>query len=118
MRILLPVDGSIYSQTAIRFLAARQSAFGDDLKIELLNVQHLIPKALIELLSLTAVNAYSEAESQKIFDSLDDTVTRSGLIAETQSLTGDIGDTIVEEAQKTQANLVVMGTHGLSLIHI
>lgn len=114
MRILLPVDGSIYSQTAIRFLAARQSAFGDDLKIELLNVQHLIPKALIELLSLTAVNAYSEAESQKIFDSLDDSVTRSGLIAETQSLTGDIGDTIVEEAQKTQANLVVMGTHGRS----
>lgn len=49
MRILLPVDGSIYSQTAIRFLAARQSAFGDDLKIELLNVQHLIPKALPSL---------------------------------------------------------------------
>ncbi|EJX01542.1 protein containing UspA domain protein, partial [gut metagenome] len=114
MRILLPVDGSVYSKTAIHFVASRQAVFGSGMNVELLNVQHLVPKALIDLLSLTAVNAYSEAEAQKVFDALDDTIKASGLVAKTQALTGNIGDTIVEEANKTHTDLVVMGTHGRS----
>ena len=114
MRILLPVDGSVYSKTAVKFLAARQAAFGDDLKVHLVNVQNLIPQALIDLLSLKAVNAYTETEAKKVFAALGETLDEVGLVAEKKALTGDIGDTIVAEAKATNADLVVMGTHGRS----
>ena len=39
MRILLPVDGSVYSVVAIKYLAARREMLGDDLRVLLLNVQ-------------------------------------------------------------------------------
>lgn len=51
MRILLPVDGSEHSRHAIRFIAERV----DRGTVELLNVQHIVPEALIELLGLESV---------------------------------------------------------------
>ena len=57
MRILLPVDGSEHSRHAIRFIAERV----DRGTVELLNVQHKVPEALIELLGLESVrNAYQD----------------------------------------------------------
>lgn len=68
MRILLPVDGSEHSRHAIRFIAERV----DRGTVELLNVQHKVPEALIELLGLESVrNAYQD-EGQKVFESLKD----------------------------------------------
>ena len=55
MRILLPVDGSDHSRHAIRFVADRV----EHATVELLNVQHKVPEAIIDLLGLESVrNAY------------------------------------------------------------
>lgn len=114
IRILLPVDGSIYSQNAIKFVAARKPLLGENLKVELLNVQELVPEDLADDVLLMAVNAYTKAASAKVFDQLAYLLEESGLAVEKKGIAGPVGDTIAEEAKKTGTDLVVMGTHGRS----
>ncbi len=110
MRILLPVDGSEHSRHAIRFIAERV----DRGTVELLNVQHIVPEALIELLGLESVrNAYQD-EGHKIFESLKD-VTEP-LNAKEVTLGGDLGSTIAREADRMDADLIVMGSRGRSAV--
>lgn len=110
MRILLPVDGSDHSRHAIRFVADRV----EHATVELLNVQHKVPEAIIDLLGLESVrNAYQE-EGQKVFDSLKD-VTEA-LDAKGVVLGGELGPTIVQEADRMDADLIVMGSHGRSTV--
>ena len=48
MRILLPVDGSEHCRNALRFIASRQALSPEkEATVELLNVQHSIPEAVI-----------------------------------------------------------------------
>ena len=43
MKILIPVDGSKFSRTAVDFVASRSTLVGDNPDVEVLNVQMAIP---------------------------------------------------------------------------
>lgn len=70
MRILIPVDGSVYSRNAINFVASRRQLIGDDLKVDLLNVQDVVPEDYDDDVIFEAVDPYTKAASKKVFEKL------------------------------------------------
>ena len=114
MRILLPVDGSIHSQNAIRFVAQREALAGGSAEIELLNVQYLVPDLITNMMGLEAIQAFYQAEGQKVFAGLRSTIKESGIDAKEKIISGDFGPAIAEEAERMNADLIIMGTRGCS----
>ena len=71
MRILLPVDGSEHCRNALRFIASRQALSPEkEATVELLNVQHSIPEAVINALGLDSVRKASQDEGMKVIDAM------------------------------------------------
>lgn len=114
MRILVPVDGSSHSRTVLQFLAARRALLGSSPTIDLVNVQHSVPSAVMQFLDLQAVRSAYEAEGRKVFDAIKADIDLSGLEPEEKVILGDAGTAIAEEADRTEADLIVMGTRGLN----
>ena len=114
MRILVPVDGSSHSRKVLQFLAARRALLGSSPTIDLVNVQHSVPSAVMQFLDLQAVRSAYEAEGRKVFDAIKADIDLSGLEPEEKVILGDAGTAIAEEADRTEADLIVMGTRGLN----
>ena len=66
MKILLPVDGSVYSRSAIDFVATRASLLGKHPDIELLNVQ-TPPTFLQKLFSRETLDEHTAKEAENTF---------------------------------------------------
>ena len=105
MRILLPVDGSIHSKNAIRFVASREALTAGSPTVELLNVQYLVPDLVTNMMGLEAIKAYYQAEGDKV-------IAETGLDAKEVVISGDFGPAIAKEAERMNADLIIMGTRG------
>lgn len=112
MRILLPVDGSIHSKNAIRFVASRKALTAGSPTVELLNVQYLVPDLVTNMMGLEAIKAYYQAEGDKVFAELRDVIAETGLDAKEVVISGDFGPAIAKEAERMNADLIIMGTRG------
>lgn len=115
MRILVPVDGSEHSRAALRFLAGRETMLGNRPEIELLNVQNVVPQRIVDMLGLESLESYYQNEGKRIFDGLADEIAAAGFTPKKVVLGGDIGEVIAAEAEKTDADLIIMGSRGQSL---
>ena len=111
MRILLPVDGSEHCRNALRFIASRQALSPEkEATVELLNVQHSIPEAVINALGLDSVRKASQDEGMKVIDAMREDAGDLDVRAKVEG--GEFAPVIVREADHMDADLIVMGTHG------
>ncbi len=108
MKILVPIDGSSYSENSLAFLASRASLFGDNPTIELLAVFDSLPGNPVS----SAARRYCDDKSEEIF------VTARGILAGKKvnliemSLAGNPAEQIAKEAVRMGADLIVMGSRG------
>ncbi len=116
MRILVPVDGSASSKRIIEFLGSRVSIPGEKPEIELLNVQYSIPEGIVQRFGMEAVKEVYESEGRRVFDALAPALEAAGLKCGKKVLYGEFGKAIAREADAFDADLIVMGTRGLSPI--
>ena len=65
MKILIPVDGSKYSRTAIDFVASRSTLVSSSPEIEVLNVQMAIPTRATRVVGKDVVSSYYADEAEK-----------------------------------------------------
>src|SRR5512138_3813854 len=65
MKILIPVDGSKFSRTAVDFVASRSTLVGSDPDVEVLNVQMAIPTRATRVVGRDVVSSYYEEEAEK-----------------------------------------------------
>ena len=114
MRILVPVDGTEQSRHMLRFLAGRETMLGSHPDITLANVQYSVPEAVIRLLDLQSVKSACEAEGRQVFDKLRDEISQLRADVKETVLYGDAGEAIAAEANRIDADLIVMGTRGLN----
>lgn len=113
MRILLPVDGSKHSRNALRFLASRQALAPErEATVELLNVQHSIPEAVINALGLDSVRKACRDEGMKIIEAVRDDAGPLDIREKVEG--GEFAPVIAREADHMDADLIVMGCRGLS----
>ena len=108
MRILLPVDGSEHCRNALRFIASRQALSPEkEATVELLNVQHSIPEAVINALGLDSVRKASQDEGMKVIDAMREDAGDLDVRAKVEG--GEFAPVIVREADHMDADLIVMG---------
>jgi nucleotide-binding universal stress UspA family protein len=112
MKLLIPVDGSPYSEAALQFVAARRFPLATRPQIDLLNVQYPVPPRAGRAVGAELVRAWHEAESRRILK------PAAGILADSQlepawfHRVGNPGLEIAKWAQKHDVDLIVMGSHG------
>ena len=116
MNILLPTDGSPPSAAAIA--EVRQRCWPEGSRVRVLSVvQHPTPPPVGEFVmgmadDMDEMLKQEKQRAEKIAGDAASSLEGSGLAVEKTVLEGDPDDTIVEEAERWPADLIVMGTHG------
>jgi nucleotide-binding universal stress UspA family protein len=116
MNILLPVDGSEQSATAVQTVLKRPWPSGSNVRI-LAVVENAGPPPVGELMLSPAVDLgqlrqQNIANAEKLIAEVAASLRASGLSVDKTVREGDASNSIIDEAKDWPADLIVMGTHG------
>ena len=109
MKILIPIDGSCFSQCSLSFLTSRCALLGKNPDVELLVVIPAVPE---HLMNPDNAERYYAQEAQEILNSAHEFLEQRNISASKKFLTGQPAEKIAEEAARINADLVIMGSHG------
>jgi len=120
MKILLATDGSDYSKAAVKAVADRPWPEGSEVRIVSVMELPFVPTADVWVLPDSYYDDLEKAAKAQAEAAVKDAVKeiRSGkaagleIIAETRS--GSARSVILDEAEKWDADLIVLGSHGYS----
>ncbi len=116
MKILVPVDGSKYSDAALAFIASRTRLIGAKPEVALLNVQAPVPPRIERVASRATIRAYLAAEANRILEPAVAKLLGAGLAVRSNFAVGAAGAEIARAAARSGADLIVMGSHGHSAV--
>jgi nucleotide-binding universal stress UspA family protein len=116
MKILVPVDGSRYSQEAVRFIKSRTTLLGRNPQVRLLNVQFPIPPHAERVVGKDACQAYYQDEADKVLTPLTAALKDAGIDAERSFAVGRPSERIAQAAQQGDVDLILIGSHGHSAL--
>jgi nucleotide-binding universal stress UspA family protein len=112
MKILMPVDGSIFSKSALSFIASRRALIKLDPEIELLNVQYPVSTRVARAAGSELILNYHETEANKVLKPALTALKRAGVKAKATALVGSPGDDVSRVATAGAVDLIIMGSHG------
>lgn len=116
MKILVPVDGSPYTQRMLSYLAAHPDWLGPAHAYTVVHVVAPIPPHAASALDKATVKAYYDDEADKVFAPIREFMQRQQLPASFVSKPGHVGDVLTEMADKEGFDLIIMGSHGQSAL--
>jgi nucleotide-binding universal stress UspA family protein len=116
MKILVPVDGSKFSRTAVDFVASRSTLVGANPEVEILNVQLAIPTRATRVVGRDVVSSYYTEEAEKALKSARTRLEKAGMKPAVRFAVGNPAEEISATAAKDKVDLLVMGSHGHSAI--
>jgi nucleotide-binding universal stress UspA family protein len=116
MKILVPVDGSKYSRTAVDFVASRSTLVGTNPEVEVLNVQMAIPTRATRVVGKDVVASYYTDEAEKALKPARTRLQKAGIAPTVRFAVGNPADEISAAAAKDDVDLLVMGSHGHSAL--
>ncbi len=116
MRVLLAIDDSEFSQEAAREVENRLTAPKTTVRVLHVVGSFVPPAAAIWDAggSLDAVNKEVSDQFQQLVDDVAARLKARGISAEGVVKEGNAGKVIIEEAKEWDADLIVVGAHGLS----
>lgn len=117
MKILIAVDGSVYTEKAARFVAGHRQSLGSDAELHLLHVKLPLPKGLaIEnaraLLGDSAIDRYYKEESEAALAPAEKLLRDAGVPFKSSFAVGEIAEELQKCVDKNGIELLVMGSHG------
>lgn len=115
MKILVAVDGSIYTQHAINYLVRHAARFGGA-EIELLTVHPPIPARPARHLGRGVVDGYYRDECEKALAPARRALKKAGVEFTEGFMVGNPGEVIAAHADKGRFDMVIMGSHGHSAL--
>ena len=116
MKILVPVDGSKYSRTAVDFVASRSTLVGSSPEVEVLNVQMAIPTRATRVVGKDVVSSYYTDEAEKALKPARTRLQKAGMTPTVRFAVGNPAAEISAAAAKGDVDLLVMGSHGHSAL--
>ena len=112
MKILVPYDGSSYSQNSLEFVASRTTLLGREPEIRLLVVQEPLPERAAALIAADGVKAYFDDAAEKVLAPARKFLKKHCITVEERVLQGDPAEVIAREAEAFKADLIIMGSRG------
>ena len=112
MKILVPVDGSLFTKRMLAYLAAHDEWLGGAHQYTLLHVAPAVPPRAAAVLDKFVLQAHYTEESDKVFKPLRTFFAKQKIAAEFVAKVGAAADTIASLADKGKFDLVMMGSHG------
>ena len=114
MKILIGVDGSIYTDHALEFLASREGFLATSPEIEMLSVVPQIPAGALRFIERDTLEGYYKDCSEKIFKPIRKFLKGKNLPVNEVYTVGDPSEGVAAEAERTKPDLLVMGSRGRS----
>lgn len=116
MKILLAVDGSKNAIDATVSLVNHTNWFRDKPVVRLITVHLPVPKigGMGAVISHEMIERYYREEGGKMLADCEQLLKNAGITFTTGILVGDVAATICAEADKEKADMIWMGTRGMS----
>lgn len=116
MKILIAVDGSPHTRKALDYLASHRAAFVTGHELLIVHVCIGIPGHVARHVSKDVVTDYYAEKSAKVIDPVTHDLAELGIANYTMELRhGHAAEEILKVADTSNADLIVMGTHGQGL---
>jgi nucleotide-binding universal stress UspA family protein len=116
MKILLPVDGSEYSNRMIAYVAAQTGLFRDEHHYILFTVVPTIPLRSIDKQKYADLDEYCLGQANTVLGPLRSFSNQArGKVTEFY-VYGDQSEEVVKYANYEKVDLIVMGSHGYSAV--
>ncbi len=116
MKILVPIDGSEFSKHSIEFVCSRTTLLGNHPSIELLSVQAPVPSRASSLVGPGALKTYYQEEADTVLNPAIQELKEAGVVAQSRYAVGEPAPTIAQVATDSEADLIIMGSHGRSAL--
>lgn len=113
MKILLPVDGSVHSTHAARYLVKH---WPTDATVTLVNVDPPLQQYVSAHLDAESVARFHAENCRTSLKPAHRIVARAGHACEEKMLVGDPASEIIQVAHKGRYDLIVMGSHGRGVV--
>lgn len=116
MKILLAVDGSKHSTSAVRHVIEHAAWFAGKPQIELLAVHLPVPKLprMGAAISKAQLQRYYQEEGEASLAGPKRRLDAAGLPYRARVLVGPVAETIVKLADETRCDLICIGTRGMT----
>lgn len=112
MKVLLPIDGSPYTEKMLDYIGTLPDIFRPEHEYILMTVvTPLLPQSA-GMLGKEAVEEYYKETSDKVLQPAAAILKKNGLSCSTGFKIGYVSEALVEEAASGSYGLIVMGTHG------
>ncbi|UXH78607.1 universal stress protein [Roseateles amylovorans] len=112
MKILVAVDGSVYSKRMLAYLAAHDEWLGGAHEYTIAHVVAAIPPRAAAVLDKSVVAGYYTDEAEKVLKPIRSFMEKHGIVAKYVVKTGHASEALSAVAQKGKYDLLMMGSHG------
>jgi len=112
MKILVAVDGSVYTKRMLAYLAAHDEWLGPLHDYTIVHCTARLPDRAVGYLDRQTLKAYYGEQSERVFKPIRSFFEHQGLRATFSARLGHAGEVIASMADKGGFELIVMGSHG------
>jgi nucleotide-binding universal stress UspA family protein len=116
MNILIPIDGSACTKRMLGYLAAHDELLGATNDITFLTVVPELPVRMTRFVDQATVKDYYDEEAQHVLDPVRLFADQQRWKFRAVHVRGHAADEIAAFAAETRPELLVMGTHGHSVL--
>ncbi len=114
MKILLPTDGSLFSKRAIEYLTYLDTLRDSGSVVYLLNIQKKLPIPTKKNISKEIIDEIYETASHEILKPARKKLEDAGYKVKAKISLGKAVDNIIKTAKNIKADLILIGSHGLT----
>jgi nucleotide-binding universal stress UspA family protein len=116
MKILLPVDGSIYTKRSLAYLAAHDEVLGTGHEYLVFTVTAAVPPHAARFLDRSALEEYYRSEAENVLTPVCAYAAQKGWQFRSAHAAGHAAEAIAALAEAEGVDLIVMGSHGHSAL--
>lgn len=116
MKVLLPVDGSVYTQRVLDYISTHDQLFGPTSEYVVITALVPIPARAASFLSRSTVDEYYRDEAETVLQPVRAFLERKAWPFQASYAVGRPADIIAAQADAYTPDLIVMGSHGNSAL--